>query len=198
MYNYIIGKITDKMEGMLVLENNNIGYEIYASNYTLRNLENLDEGEVKVYIYYHQKEDGVTLYGFCDKNERDIFLKLISVSGVGPKGAMAILSNIKPMDLCKVIAKQDLSALSSVKGVGKKTAERLLVELKDKVNILPLEVLGELGEVKLESGEIEDACEVLVSLGLSKMEALKYARQVYKQGDSAEDIIQKSLFLMKK
>lgn len=197
MYNYIIGKITDKMEGILVLENNNIGYEVFASNYTLRTLEH-EEGEVKVYIYYHQKEDAVALYGFCDKNERDIFLKLISVSGVGPKGAMAILSNIKPDDLCKVIAKQDLGALSSVKGVGKKTAERLLVELKDKVNILPLEVLGEIGQVNLESTEIEDACEVLVSLGLTKMEAIKLARQVYKQNDSAEDIIQKSLFLMKK
>ena len=197
MYNYIIGKSTDKADGMLVLENNNIGYEIYASNYTLRTFERI-EGEVKVYIFYHQKEDGVALYGFCDKNERDIFLKLISVSGVGPKGAMAILSNIKPDDLCKVIAKQDLSALSSVKGVGKKTAERLLVELKDKVNILPLEVLGEMGEVKLENTEIEDACEVLVSLGLTKGEALKLARDSYKQGDSAEDIISKSLFLMKK
>ena len=197
MYNYIIGKITDRMEGMIVLENNNIGYEVYTSNYTLRTLERV-EGEVKVFIFYHQKEDGVALYGFCDRNERDIFLKLISVSGVGPKGAMAILSNIKPDDLCKVIAKQDLAALSSVKGVGKKTAERLLVELKDKVNILPLEVLGELGEVKLENTEIEDACEVLVSLGLSKGEAIKLARDSYKQGDSAEDIISKSLFLMKK
>ncbi len=194
MYNYIIGKVTDMSDGLFVLENNNIGYEIFASNYTLRTLEHAD-GEVKVYIFYHQKEDGVSLYGFCDKNEKDIFLKLISVSGVGPKGAMAILSNIKPDDLCKVIAKQDLSALSSVKGVGKKTAERLLVELKDKVNVLPLEVLG---DIKLENNEMEDACEVLVSLGLTKMEALKLARESYKQGDSAEDIISKSLFLMKK
>ena len=188
MFNYITGKITEKFDGGVVLENNGIGYEVYVSNFTLANFENAS-GEIKVYIFYHQKEDGVTLYGFCDKNEKDIFLKLISVSGVGPKGAMSILSNIKPSDLCKVIATQDLVALSSVKGIGKKTAERLVVELKDKVSILPQEAV----ELHLENTEITDACEVLVGLGLSKLEAMTLAKENYKPNDTAEDIISKSL-----
>jgi len=194
MYSYIIGNITERSEGTITLECNNIGYEIFVSSYCQRVLDNAS-GDIKVYTYYQQKEDGVALYGFCDKEEKDIFLKLISVSGVGPKGAIAILSNIKPDELSKVIAKLDVKALSNVKGVGKKTAERLLVELKDKVDVLPLEVLG---EVRLESHEVDDACEVLVSLGLSKNEALKLAQSCYQKGDSAEDIISKSLSQMRK
>ena len=194
MYSYIIGNITDRSENQIVLECNNIGFEINVSNYCLRALDSIS-GEIKLHTYYQQKEDGVALYGFYDKEEKNIFLKLISVSGVGPKGAMAILSNIRPDELNKVIAKQDVKTLSNVKGVGKKTAERLLVELKDKVDVLPLEVLG---EVKLESREIDDACEVLVSLGLSKNEAIKLAKETYQNGDSAEDIIAKSLSRMRK
>ena len=194
MYSYIIGVVTEWAENEITLECNNIGYCLSVSNYCYRALQ-AATGEVKMYTYYQQKEDGVSLYGFYDKEEKNIFLKLISVSGVGPKGAMAILSNIRPDELSKVIAKQDVKALSNVKGVGKKTAERLLVELKDKVDVLPLEVLG---EVKLESHELDDACEVLVSLGLSKNEALKLARDNYKPGDSAEDIISKSLTQMRK
>lgn len=194
MYSYIIGNITERSENQVVLECNNIGYEISVSNHCLRALDNVS-GEIKLHTYYQQKEDGVALYGFYDKEEKNIFLKLISVSGVGPKGAMAILSNIRPDELSKVIAKQDVKTLSNVKGVGKKTAERLLVELKDKVDVLPLEVLG---EVKLESREIDDACEVLVSLGLSKNEAIKLAKENYQNGDSAESIIAKSLGKMRK
>lgn len=194
MYSYIIGNITERYENQVVLECNNIGFEINVSTHCLRALDNTS-GEIKLHTYYQQKEDGVALYGFYDKEEKNIFLKLISVSGVGPKGAMAILSNIRPDELSKVIAKQDVKTLSNVKGVGKKTAERLLVELKDKVDVLPLEVLG---EVKLESREIDDACEVLVNLGLSKNEAIKLAKENYQNGDSAESIIAKSLSKIRK
>lgn len=194
MYSYIKGNITERTEGQIVLECNNIGYEIFVSSYCQRALETVS-GEVKIYTYYQQKEDGVALFGFCDQEEKNIFLKLIGVSGVGPKGAIAILSNIKPDELSKVIAKQDVKTLSSVKGVGKKTAERLVVELKDKIDVLPLEVID---DIKLSSGEIDDACEVLISLGLSKNEAMKLAQSCYKKGDTAEDIISKSLTQMRK
>lgn len=195
MYNYIIGKITDKFNGMLVLENNNIGYELFVSTFCYEAVSSSQE-EVKIYTYYQQKEDGVALYGFLNQEEKNIFLKLISVSGVGPKGAIAILSNITPSDLAIVIAKQDLGVLSKVKGVGKKTAERILVDLKDKIDILPMELLNK-EDIKPQSGEIDDAIQVLVSLGLTKQEALKLANTSYVKGDSAEDIIAKSLSHMK-
>lgn len=190
MFNYIIGKITDKNEAYAVLENNNIGFEVNMSTYSLQTL--LIGQEVKIFIYFQQKEDGVNLFGFLSREEKDLFLKLISVSGVGPKGAIAILSNISTSDLGVVIAKQDLNALSKVKGVGKKTAERILVELKDKIDILPMELLN-MPEASIESQEIDDAIEVLISLGLTKQEAVKSAKQYYKQGDKAEDVIAKCL-----
>lgn len=195
MYNYIIGKITDKFDGLIVLENNNIGYELFVSTFCYEAVASSQE-EVKIYTYYQQKEDGVALYGFLSQEEKNIFLKLISVSGVGPKGAIAILSNINPSDLAVVIAKQDLNALSKVKGVGKKTAERILVDLKDKIDILPMELLNR-EDIKPQSGEIDDAVEVLVSLGLAKQEAVRLANSNYTKGDSAEDIIAKSLARMK-
>lgn len=190
MFNYIIGKITDKNEVYAVLENNNIGFEVNMSTYSLQSL--LLGQEAKIYMYYQQKEDGVNLFGFLSREEKDLFLKLISVSGVGPKGAIAILSNISTSDLGVVIAKQDLNALSKVKGVGKKTAERILVELKDKIDILPMELLN-MPDSNVESQEIDDAIEVLISLGLTKQEAVKSAKQYYKQGDKAEDIIAAAL-----
>lgn len=190
MFNYIIGKITDKNEAYAVLENNNIGFEVNMSTYSLQTL--LIGQEAKIFIYFQQKEDGVNLFGFLSREEKDLFLKLISVSGVGPKGAIAILSNISTSDLGVVIAKQDLNALSKVKGVGKKTAERILVELKDKIDILPMELLN-MPEASIESQEIDDAIEVLISLGLTKQEAVKSSKQYYKQGDKAEDIIAKCL-----
>ena len=138
----------------------------------------------------------LSLYGFLSKEEKNIFLKLISVSGVGPKGAIAILSNIAPSDLAVVIAKQDLGVLSKVKGVGKKTAERILVDLKDKIDILPMELLNK-EDIKPQSAEVDDAIQVLISLGLSKQEATKLANSSFEKGDSAEDIIAKSLSRMK-
>ncbi|MBQ3047719.1 MAG: Holliday junction branch migration protein RuvA [Clostridia bacterium] len=190
MFNYIIGKITEKTDVYAVVENNNIGFELNMSTFSLQSL--LIGQEAKIFVYYQQKEDAVNLFGFLNREEKDLFLKLISVSGVGPKGAIAILSNISTNDLGVVIAKQDLNTLSKVKGVGKKTAERILVELKDKIDILPMELLG-MKEIGVDTQEVDDAIEVLISLGLTKQEAVKNAKQCYKQGDKAEDVIAKAL-----
>lgn len=190
MFSYIIGRITEKSEGQITLENNGIGYEINVSSKAMNYLENFD-GEVKIYTYYQVREDGVSLYGFYSKEEKDMFLRLITVSGVGPKGAITILSGIDVTDLCVVIASQDVATLSSVKGIGKKTAERIIVELKGKVS-LDASLLSTPHE-KISSSELDDAIEVLVSLGLSKMDATRSAESVYAVGDSAENIITKAL-----
>ena len=192
MYNYLIGKVVERGENSIVFECGSIGYDVFVSSSTLESLKNVSE-EIKLLTYYQVKEDGVCLFGFLEKEEKDLFLKLIEVSGVGPKGAIAILSSCRPDELVKIIFRQDLTALGKVKGVGKKTAERILVELKDKVDVLPMEMLGDEGEVHVDSSEIDDACVVLVSLGLTSKEARSLCEKVFENGDTAEDLIAKAL-----
>lgn len=190
MYNYIIGEIVERRENLIVVENNKIGYEIFVSSFANQFFSNM-VGEVKVYTYYQQREDGVSLFGFYCIEEKDMFLQLISVSGVGPKGAMTILSNISVSDLNIVISSGDAKTLSKVKGVGKKTAERIVVDLKDKVGDIDGEISFEIDRGT--NVEIDDAVTVLVSLGVTKMEAVRLAKQSYETGDGAEDIIRKCL-----
>lgn len=189
MYSFIEGTVISKQDNILVLENNGIGYELNSS---LSALSNLIIGEkAKVYTYLQVSENGIALYGFYTLEEKNMFLKLITVSGVGPKASISILSNINISQLSVAIAKQDLSLLSTVKGIGKKTAERILVELKDKVTVIggtdttPANIT--------DNAAIEEACSALISLGVNKNEALTLARANYKEGFSAEDIIAKSL-----
>ena len=132
MINFIQGKVVQKEENLLVVENNGIGYEILVSSHTSNSISFLNE-EVKVLTYMQVREDGISLFGFVSKEEKDMFLKLIEVSGIGPKMAIGILSGISLGDLSVAIFRQDVKMLCTIKGLGKKTAERLLVELKDRV-----------------------------------------------------------------
>ncbi len=190
MYSFIIGSIRYKQDNVLVLENNGIGYELTVSNYTLNNLPAINE-EVKIYTYFQVSENGIGLYGFLTQEEKAMFLLLISVSGVGPKAATAILSNISLSDLSVAIATQDLKALSATKGIGKKTAERIVVELKDKVEYNG-EAMSE-QTVFLDTQAIDEAVLALISLGINKNEALALARNNAKQDSTAEEIIAKVL-----
>lgn len=188
MFSYLIGRITDSGEGWITLDNGGVGYEIFVSALAQKTLLE-SEGEVKVWTYFQVKEDGISLFGFFSKEEKEVFLKLISVSGVGPKGAMGMLSGISYNDLCSIIATGDAKTLSSIKGVGKKTAERIIVDLKDKVTFvggMPQTVADNLSQ------EVVDAVEVLCSLGITRPEAVKLANNVFVAGDTAEDIISKS------
>ena len=188
MFSYLIGRITDSGEGWITLDNGGVGYEIFVSALAQKTLLE-SEGEVKVWTYFQVKEDGISLFGFFSKEEKEVFLKLISVSGVGPKGAMGMLSGISYNDLCSIIATGDAKTLSSIKGVGKKTAERIIVDLKDKVTFV-----GGISQTVADnlSQEVVDAVEVLCSLGITRPEAVKLANNVFVAGDTAEDIISKS------
>ncbi|MBE7082390.1 MAG: Holliday junction branch migration protein RuvA [Clostridiales bacterium] len=199
MYSYIIGIVTQKEQGKIALENNGIGYEINVSNQTLEMLE-FDNEPVKIYTYLVVREDEMSLYGFITKEEKNMFLLLTTVSGIGPKMAMGILSETSIPTLMNAIATEDLRTLTKIKGLGKKTAERLLVELKDKVN--PMEVLA-MGEVNVETNEIdeqimEDAISALTGLGLSKNEAYRTVKEVATKDMQLEDIITKALRSMSK
>ncbi len=188
MINFIEGKIVEKQEDYVVIENNQIGYEIYVSDYTLNSLAYENE-MARLFTFMSVRDDGITLYGFASKEEKDMFLKLISVSGIGPKMAIGILSNISIFDLTNAIFRQDVKMLCTVKGLGKKTAERLLVELKDKT--LPSSQTKE--DQNINMSYVDEATDALVSLGVGKNEAYRLARENASQCTSVEEIITKVL-----
>ena len=173
------------------LECGGVGFEICATNSVLSNLP-LENESMKVYTFMNVKEDEMSLFGFASMEE--LFLKLISVSGVGAKTAIQILSMAKFNDIVSSILTEDSSVIASVKGIGKKTAERIVLELKDKLNpyeyILPME---QIGKPQVEPNALQDAITALTQLGMRQIEASTIARQVAKEGDNAEDIISKVL-----
>lgn len=192
MISFLVGVIEEKREGTLVLDVNGVGYELCISNNSLVALPQIGE-TTKILTYMAVREDGVFLFGFTSREEKDLFLKLITVSGVGPKLALSVLSGMTISDLTIAISREDVNLLSKIKGLGKKTAERICLELKDKVStmVLPLEM----GAIPLEIDEdaVNLATDTLVSLGINKNEAYKIARSYAKEGATAEEIISKAL-----
>lgn len=195
MISFLIGEVEEKREGLLVLNVNGVGYELFVSNNTLTTLP--EAGEVtKILTYMAVREDGVFLFGFSTAEEKELFLKLTTVSGIGPKMAIAILSGLTISNLVSAIVGGDVRLLSNIKGLGKKTAERICLELKDKIS--PLGVLGEdimKGNAfsSIDEDVIETASDTLIALGINKNDAYKLARSNYAEGDTAENIIAKSL-----
>ncbi len=194
MYAFISGTIEDKTENSVVIETGGVGYEIFVSTNTLSALPAV--GEIaKVYTYLAVREDVFLLYGFLNKEEKNVFLELITVSGVGPKMALVILSSLRVSDLVSCIVSGDVKTLSQAKGVGKKTAERIVLELKGKIGDLSSSVMVQ--DFAVLSGASTTACdeatELLVSMGLSKFDALKLVKKVAMQDDTTETIIQKAL-----
>lgn len=187
MISFIIGTLEEKSENGVVINCNGMGYEIQTSTATLSTLPLAGE-ECKIYTYLQVKEDGISLFGFTTVDERELFYKLISVSGVGPKMAITILSGMNISDLIVSILKEDTTALSRIKGLGKKTAERICLELKDKLTPVG-GVLIEDKILEIDENVLDDACEALISLGLSKNEALRLARQNANENSTAEEII---------
>lgn len=187
MIAYIKGVLEDIGAGMVVIDNNGIGYEIFVPDNLLSELPAIGN-EVKIYTYLHVREDIMQLFGFLEKSDVDMFRLLITVSGIGPKGALGILSVLSSEDLRFAILAGDAKAISSAPGIGKKTAEKAILELKDKVK------LEDAFEAKLEKTQKkeqnsnslarQEAAEALVALGYSQSEALKAIRKV----DMTEDM----------
>ena len=189
MINYLVGEIIFKAENLVVLENAGIGYEINVSMTTLDALPTV--GSVcKIFTFLNVREDELSLFGFSSLEEKDMFLKLVSVSGIGPKVALSILSGIRLSDLLIAIKTQDLKRLSAIKGLGKKTAERIVLELKDKVSVVGA-ACEESSQVINES-IIDEATEALIALGINKNEAYRLARENSSNCETTEDIIRKA------
>ncbi|MDD4816125.1 MAG: Holliday junction branch migration protein RuvA [Clostridia bacterium] len=187
MISFIKGEIAEKFDGKIIVENNGIGYEIFVSNNTLVSIGT--EGETcKIFTYMQVREDAITLYGFSSLEEKNLFNLLTSISGIGSKVAIAILSGLKISEIIVAIASEDTASLSRIKGLGKKTAERIVLELKDKVS--PAKVFGnEIDFVCTNSEAIDEAYQVLLSLGLTKNESMQLARANSAGKDTAEQIV---------
>ena len=197
MIGYIKGKVMQIKENCLLIENGGIGYEVTCSASALSSMT--ERGEGGIYTYLQVKEDGVSLYGFISAEEKETFLKLISVSGVGPKMGIAVLSGMRMQDLAMAIATGDVKALSRVKGLGKKTAERIILELKESVS-------SDLGERESAGGYIqpaeggmeEDALIALMSLGFTRSEAIKAVSSAKQSGASSlEELIAASIRMVR-
>ncbi len=180
MIGYVKGKVLSLSNGVVLLENNGIGYEITCSASVYQKLADDKAGEV--YTYLAVREDGVSLYGFISPEEKNMFLKLISVSGVGPKMGITVLSNMKLSDLALKIATSDVKGLSSVKGLGKKTAERIILELREKITAETEDVIPQ-AEQPVQDAEVnDDAVIALMSLGFTKAECVKAVKQATANG----------------
>ena len=191
MIAYLSGKFSYKNPAVVYLDVNGIGYEVNISLNTWSEIQNLSEG--KLFTYLQVKEDSHTLYGFFDILEKEMFVMLIGVSGVGAATARMMLSSMKPDEISKAILQNNAKLLESVKGIGRKTAERLVLELRDKVNKQSFE--PGISSVK---GNIleQDALNALVALGISKPIAEQSINKILRSEPSIihlEDLIKKAL-----
>lgn len=198
MIGYIKGKVVEIGVDYIILENNDIGYKLNASSNTIAHMQ-LDE-EKKVFTKMIVRDDDISLCGFHSKDEEEMFNLLTSVSKIGTKVGMSILSFATPAELSRYIATNDTAALSKAPGVGKKTAQRIVLELKDKIKKIAFEDDGEvISPVETQVSNDEDgAVEALMQLGYSKAEAQEAVLYVKQPGMELEDIIKKSLeYIMK-
>ena len=194
MIAFIRGNIRHKNPAFIYVETHGVGYHIHISLNTYSKIENLDE--VMIYTYLHVKEDSHTLYGFSDEDEKKVFLLLLSVSGIGPNTARVILSYMSSGEVKQAILREDVASFNKVKGVGPKTAKRLILDLKDKVL-----KAGETVDLEANSGGSsarEEALAALMALGFQKNSVEKVLSEAYAELGiecQAEDLIK---FVLKK
>ena len=199
MYAYIKGKITDRNDQQIVIENNGIGYLINCPLGISAEIGGLGD-EVVVYLYQSVKEDDISLYGFNSRDQKEMFLKLITVSGIGPKVAHTICASLSAEQIAAAVMSNNVALLTGVKGLGKKTAERIILELKDKLKAQ----LGASASVAAtpvaaavagngNTGLMQDAVGALVVLGYKDQEAADAVAAAYEEGIGLEDLIRKAL-----
>jgi Holliday junction DNA helicase RuvA len=191
MYAYLQGKFTEKTPAQVYVDVNGVGYEVNISLNTYSHIQNLEQG--KLFTHLQVKEDAHVLYGFFEKAEKEIFLLLIGISGVGAATARMMLSSLKPEEVSRAIVQSNVKLLESVKGIGKKTAERLVLELKDK---LSKQQMNESISPGWSNSLEQDALNALVSLGISRQQAEQSIQKVILAEPSVsklEDLIKKAL-----
>lgn len=194
MYDYIKGNVAELTPTYVVLDNHGVGYMINISLNSFNALQH-QEDVVKVYVYEAIREDAHLLYGFTERRERELFLLLISVSGVGANTARMILSSLTPSDLEQTIASENVGILKSVKGIGAKTAERIIVDLKDKIKLSTDTLLD---KSQVTSEVFDEAMSALVMLGFTKQMSQKALKKLFTSEPTitVEQAIKKALKMM--
>ena len=200
MYEYIIGKIVKITPRYLVLECNGIGYLIYVANPFRYQVDQV--AEQKIYVHQAVREQEMTLYGFYDEAEKQLFLKLLNVSGIGPKSALAILASEDHSGLINAIEQEDDGYLTNFPGIGKKTAKQIILDLKGKLNDLDqTKLIGQQG-IELTTTEqpyLQEAIEALSALGYTKTEIKRVAKKLETYtGDSTDAYLRQGLRLIMK
>lgn len=193
MYDYIMGEVVEIREDYLVLDNNGIGYKIYTSKNSLSTL--VDKERVKIYIYFNLREDGIFLYGFLTREELNMFELLLLVSKIGPKIGIGILSTLSPNEIKLAIINNDVDSLCKAPGIGKKTANRIILELKDRIddNINIDDTLDFIDDTN-----VEEAIRALCALGYTKKEIDEVICKIDIKDLTTEDIIKSVLKRMSK
>lgn len=194
MYAYIKGSLEDKASNYVVIEAMGIGYKIFMGETAIDGIGNIGDN-VKVYTHYHVREDDISLYGFKTNEELRMFELLISVSGVGAKSALTILSNIEPSSFALAVITNDESKLVKVPGVGKKTAARIVLELKDKLKNIESDYNNNnaVKETIVNDQKIDEAISALQVLGYNKREIEKVFEKLELNELSLEEIIKQGL-----
>ena len=194
MYAYLNGKVAEKGPNSLVIDVNGVGYLLNVSMNTLQETPPAGES-MKVYTVLSVKEDAMELFGFATQEEKRMFTRMIAISGIGPKVALSILGSMPLRDLTLAIVTGDTTALSRAPGVGKKTAQRIALELKEKVDESDFaSVPASIGNITpVQEDAVQEALAALQSLGYTAAEAAKAVSQVRGQSDSANELVRLAL-----
>jgi len=196
LFAYIKGMLEYKHNDYIVVEASGIGYKIYTSLSTIQNIEPIGK-EVKVYTYLYVREDVMSLYGFLTQEELGMFELLLGVSGVGPKAALSVISSMSPSKFGLAVITDDFKSLTKAQGVGSKMAQRIILELKDKIK--KMELIGNYSDKdetvneKENNSRFSEAISALVVLGYTASEASKAVAAVYKEDMDLESVIKNAL-----
>ncbi|MBU5481933.1 Holliday junction branch migration protein RuvA [Blautia sp. MSJ-19] len=184
MISFIRGLIADTTETSVILENNGIGYEIFMTGSSIEQASRSDQ-EIKIYTHFHVREDLIQLYGFLSRDDLEMFRLLLNVNGIGPKAALGILAGLSADELRFAVLSDDIKTISKAPGIGKKTAQKLILELKDKLKLEDAfekklaheQETAAISGTSLHDGR-QEAVEALVALGYSNTDAMRAVRKV--------------------
>ena len=197
MYAYIKGKLESRGSDYIIIEAGGVGYLIYTSQTTLQEAGRLEPGqEFKAYTYLHVREDAMDLFGFAKNEELSVFKLLLTVTGVGPKVALSLLSAVSPSKFSLAVITDDVRTLTKAPGVGNKMAQRIILELKDKIKKEQLDLKAAGPDLTLEplvGSRLAEAVSALMVLGYSQAEASRAVASVYSDELGLEEIIRNAL-----